>query len=220
MEKVGCSHCGNIVACQGEIVAADDDGYSSDGPVHSRRAHERKKAISAEDLSPTKKQLTTRTKKRKGHASPTSSANSVVGENNVQAGHKDAKQFKSKGLDHYDILVELCEGTSATGAFVGYPSTLGCPTAEAEREIMRQGKPIRMADQMLMDSRGKRKSDGTADQFSITDCITALDEIASCFDEEKYYKAYDMLAFGPPNGRQGFMGLSTERRIGWVERLK
>ncbi|KAF7132542.1 hypothetical protein RHSIM_Rhsim09G0057200 [Rhododendron simsii] len=56
-------------------------------------------------------------KKRKRHASPTSLANSVVGENNVQAGHKDAKQFKSKGLDHYDILVELCEGTLATGAF-------------------------------------------------------------------------------------------------------
>ncbi|KAG5562449.1 hypothetical protein RHGRI_005248 [Rhododendron griersonianum] len=109
-------------------------------------------AISAQDLSPTKKQLTTHTKKRKRHASPTSSANSVVGENNVQAGHKDAKQFISKGLDHYDILVDLCEGTLATGAFAGYRSTLGGPTAEAECEMMRQGKPILMADQMSMDS--------------------------------------------------------------------
>ncbi|KAG5552462.1 hypothetical protein RHGRI_010516 [Rhododendron griersonianum] len=125
-------------------------------------------------------------------------------------GHKNAKQFKSKGLDHYDILVELYEGTLATGAFAGYPSTLGGPMAEAEREMMMQGKPIRMADQMSMDSRGKRKSDGTggsssksikidgrsqayatfgyaqqkrgenyekltADQFSIADCIKALD---------------------------------------------
>ncbi|KAG5531385.1 hypothetical protein RHGRI_026117 [Rhododendron griersonianum] len=99
--------------------------------------------------------------------------------------------------------------------------------------MMRQGKAIRMADQMSMDSRGKRKSDGTggsssksikideksqayatfgyaqqkrgeyyekltADQFSIADCIKALDEIASFFDEEQYYKAHDLLAFGPP----------------------
>ncbi|KAI8535653.1 hypothetical protein RHMOL_Rhmol10G0191000 [Rhododendron molle] len=169
-------------------------------------------------------------------------------------GHKDAKQFKAKGLDHYDILTELCEGTLATGAFSGYPSTLGCPTAEAEREMMMQGKPIRKADQMSMDLRGKRKSDGiggsssksikidektqayanfgyaqqkrgeyyeklTSDQCSIEDCVKALDEIASFFNEEQYYKAYDMLAFGPPAGRQGFMGLSTERRIGWVERI-
>ncbi|KAG5516177.1 hypothetical protein RHGRI_037025 [Rhododendron griersonianum] len=76
-------------------------------------------------------------------------------------GHKDAKQFKSKGLDHYDILLELCEGTLATGAFAGYPSTLGGPTAEAEREMMRQGKPIQMVDQMSMNSGGKRKSDET-----------------------------------------------------------
>ncbi|KAF7133174.1 hypothetical protein RHSIM_Rhsim09G0057100 [Rhododendron simsii] len=169
-------------------------------------------------------------------------------------GHKDAKQFKSKGLDHYDILVELCEGTLATGAFVGYPSTLDGPTAEDEREMMRQGKPIRMADQMSMDSRGKRKSDETggsssksikideksqayatfgyaqqkrveyfkkltADRLSIADCIKAVDEIASFFDEDQYYKAYDILAFGSPAGRQGFMGLSTDRRIGWVERI-
>ncbi|KAE9465028.1 hypothetical protein C3L33_03042, partial [Rhododendron williamsianum] len=40
-----CKSMGNIVACHGEIVAADDDGYSSDGPVHSRRAHERKKGV-------------------------------------------------------------------------------------------------------------------------------------------------------------------------------
>ncbi|KAI8566087.1 hypothetical protein RHMOL_Rhmol02G0012300 [Rhododendron molle] len=258
----------------------------------------RNRAISAQDLSVTEKQLTTCTKKRKRHASPSSSANSVVGENNIQAlkmertqivfdkwnyattqifievmleeakkeestnskktrtfnphqwvaicsefgtrtntmgysvqklkekftrlkhdlsvfkdlkdrsgfgwdpvrqtvtapepvwqeylqGHKDAKQFKSKGLDHYDLLVELCEGTLATGAFSGYPSTLGGPTAEGEREMMRQGKSIRMA----------------------------LDEIASCFDEEQYYKAYEKLAFGPPTGRQGFMGLSIDRRI-------
>ncbi|KAI8573552.1 hypothetical protein RHMOL_Rhmol01G0286300 [Rhododendron molle] len=215
----------------------------------------RNRAISAQDLSVTEKQLTTCTKKRKRHASPSSSANSVVGENNIQAGHKDAKQFKSKGLDHYDLLVELCEGTLATGAFAGYPSTLGGPTAEGEREMMRQGKSIRMADQMSMDLRGKRKSDGTggsssksikidertqayatfgyaqqkkgeyfekmtADQFSVPDCIQALDEIASCFDEEQYYKAYEKLAFGPPTGRQGFMGLSIDRRVGWVQRLK
>ncbi|KAI8525393.1 hypothetical protein RHMOL_Rhmol13G0226800 [Rhododendron molle] len=215
----------------------------------------RNRAISAQDLSVTEKQLTTCTKKRKRHASPSSSANSVVGENNIQAGHKDAKQFKSKGLDHYDLLVELCEGTLATGAFSGYPSTLGGPTAEGEREMMRQGKSIRMVDQMSMDSRGKRKSDGTggsssksikidertqayasfgyaqqkkgeyfekmtADQFSVPDCIQALDEIASCFDEEQYYKAYEKLAFGPPTGRQGFMGLSIDRRVGWVQRLK
>ncbi|KAI8535684.1 hypothetical protein RHMOL_Rhmol10G0192900 [Rhododendron molle] len=73
-------------------------------------------------------------------------------------GHKDAKQYKSKGLDHYDILLELCEGPLATGAFAGYPRTLGSPTVEAEREMMRQDKPIRMADKMLIDSRGKRKS--------------------------------------------------------------
>ncbi|KAF7120217.1 hypothetical protein RHSIM_Rhsim13G0129300 [Rhododendron simsii] len=81
-------------------------------------------------------------------------------------GHKDAKQFKSKGLDHYDILIELCEAMLAIGAFVGYPSTLGGPTAEDEREMMRQGKPIRMADQMSMDSRGKKKSDGTGGSSS------------------------------------------------------
>ncbi|KAI8567587.1 hypothetical protein RHMOL_Rhmol02G0133400 [Rhododendron molle] len=239
----------------------------------------RNRAISAQDLSLTEKQLTTCTKKRKGHASPSSSANSVVGENNVQAlkmertqivfdkwtyattqifievmlekakkeestnskktrtfnphqwvaicseferrtntmgysvqklkekfsrlkhelsvfkdlkdhrgfgwdpvkqtvttpepvwqeylqGHKDAKQFKSKGLDHYHLLVELCEGTLATSAFAGYPSTLGGPTAEGERKMMRQGKSIRMADQMSMDSRGKRKSDGTGGSSS------------------------------------------------------
>ncbi|KAI8532111.1 hypothetical protein RHMOL_Rhmol11G0187800 [Rhododendron molle] len=160
---------------------------------------------------------------------------------------QDAKQFKSKGLDHYDLLVELCESTLATGAFAGYPSTLGGPTAKGEREMMRQGKSIRMADQMSMDSRGKRKSDGTGgsssksikidertqayatfgyaqqkkgeyfekmtvDQFSVLDCIQALDEIASWFDEEQYYKAYEKLAFGPPTGRQGFMGLSIDRR--------
>ncbi|KAI8538628.1 hypothetical protein RHMOL_Rhmol09G0119100 [Rhododendron molle] len=49
-------------------------------------------------------------------------------------GHKDAKQFKSKGLDHYDLLVELCEGTLATGAFAGYPSTLGSPHSRGAME--------------------------------------------------------------------------------------
>lgn len=40
-----CKSMGNLAACHGEITAADD-GYLSDDPGRSRRAHERKKGKS------------------------------------------------------------------------------------------------------------------------------------------------------------------------------
>lgn len=39
-----CKSMGNLAACHGEITAADD-GYLSDDPGRSRRAHERKKGV-------------------------------------------------------------------------------------------------------------------------------------------------------------------------------
>ncbi|KAF7150170.1 hypothetical protein RHSIM_Rhsim02G0181300 [Rhododendron simsii] len=115
-------------------------------------------------------------------------------------GHKGAKQFKSKGLDHYDILVELCESTLATSAFVGYPSTLGGPTAEDESEMMRKGKPIRIADQMSMDSRGKRKSDGTGGSSGKSIKIDERSQAYATFDmhnkkEESTSKKWQLINF-------------------------
>lgn len=148
----------------------------------------------------------------------------------------------------------------ATGAFSNFPSSLGGPTLEQEREMLRRGKPIRPADRMSMDSRGKQKSDGTdgsgsksikidersqayanfgyaqqkraeyydsrknmdanAPEANVHECVMALYEIKSYVSAEQFYVAYDKLTFGPPVGRLGFLSLSEEERVGWVERQR
>ncbi|KAI8524577.1 hypothetical protein RHMOL_Rhmol13G0160000 [Rhododendron molle] len=60
--------------------------------------------------------LTPISKRKRAVPSPTSSANSVIGENNVEVGHPGAAKYHQKGLDHYDLLQELLESSLANGA--------------------------------------------------------------------------------------------------------
>ncbi|KAF7139640.1 hypothetical protein RHSIM_Rhsim07G0109100 [Rhododendron simsii] len=73
--------------------------------------------------------------------------------------HKDAEKFIGKGLDHYDLLHELVDGSLATCIF-GQPSSLGAPSLEQEQELRNQGKAIKFNDSTFSDGR-KRMSDGS-----------------------------------------------------------
>ncbi|KAG5544815.1 hypothetical protein RHGRI_017310 [Rhododendron griersonianum] len=94
--------------------------------------------------------------------------------------NKDAEKFIGKGLDHFDLLHELFEGSLATGVF-GQPSPLGAPSSEQEQALRNQGKAIKRSDSLFSDSR-KRMSDGSGGTSS---------ESMRCEQKE----AYDRVAF-------------------------
>ncbi|XP_058208872.1 uncharacterized protein LOC131321889 [Rhododendron vialii] len=76
--------------------------------------------------------------------------------------HPDAKPFRTKGLEHYDLLAELLGNTMATGAYAP-DSTVGPITTDDEDEMealmhrMRKGKGLQ--GDTSSGSKGKRKSD-------------------------------------------------------------
>ncbi|GMP48384.1 hypothetical protein CsSME_00015756 [Camellia sinensis var. sinensis] len=56
-----------------------------------------------------------------------------VWKNYVQA-HPNAKQFQTKGLEHYELMSEIFSKSFATGTFVR-SSRQGAPTSDNEREM-------------------------------------------------------------------------------------
>ncbi|KAI8560642.1 hypothetical protein RHMOL_Rhmol04G0273700 [Rhododendron molle] len=122
-------------------------------------------------------------KRKQSSPSPTSSANSCIGKNNVQldaelktvtapdgvwdeiikANNKNEK-LRNKGIDHFELLDELLHNSMATGAFT-QPGTLGATTSDEERAMFGPPKSIRGDDSMYTDSR-KRKSDGSGASIS------------------------------------------------------
>ncbi|KAI8552167.1 hypothetical protein RHMOL_Rhmol06G0244500 [Rhododendron molle] len=66
--------------------------------------------------------------------------------------NKDVGKFIGKGLDHYDLLHELLDGSLATGVF-GQPSPLGAPSLEQEQALRNQGKAIKFSDSTFFDGR-------------------------------------------------------------------
>ncbi|KAI8535959.1 hypothetical protein RHMOL_Rhmol10G0216400 [Rhododendron molle] len=78
----------------------------------------------------------------------------------IQA-HPDAKPFRTKGLEHYDLLAELLGNTMVTGAYAP-DSTIGPITTDDEDEMealmhrMRKGKGLQSDNST--GSKGKRKS--------------------------------------------------------------
>ncbi|CAL5440467.1 unnamed protein product [Camellia sinensis] len=84
-----------------------------------------------------------------------------VWENYVQA-HPNAKQFQTKGLEHYELLSEIFAKLFATGAFA-HSSRQGAPTFDDEREMDERfhaytsGKGV--VDESI-NSGSKRKSSG------------------------------------------------------------
>ncbi|KAG5541530.1 hypothetical protein RHGRI_021385 [Rhododendron griersonianum] len=76
--------------------------------------------------------------------------------------HSDAKPFRTKGLEHYDLLTELLGNIMATGAYAP-DSTVGPITTDDKDEMealmhrMRTGKGLQ--GDTSSGSKGKRKSD-------------------------------------------------------------
>ncbi|KAI8559455.1 hypothetical protein RHMOL_Rhmol04G0175200 [Rhododendron molle] len=111
--------------------------------------------------------------------------------------NKDAEKFIGKGLDHYDLLHELLDGSLATGVF-GQPSPLGAPSLEQEQALRNQGKAIKFSDSTFSDGR-KRMSDGSGGPSS-----------KSMRCEQK--DAYDRFAFANQKKGEYFESLTEQRR--------
>ncbi|XP_058186087.1 uncharacterized protein At2g29880-like [Rhododendron vialii] len=110
--------------------------------------------------------------------------------------HKDAGKFIGKGLDHYDLLHELLDGSLATGIF-GQPSPLGAPSLEQEQQLRNQGKAIKFSDSTFSDGR-KRMSDGSGGPSS---------KSMRCEQKE----AYDRVAFANQKKGEYFETLTQQR---------
>ncbi|KAI8570714.1 hypothetical protein RHMOL_Rhmol01G0057700 [Rhododendron molle] len=106
--------------------------------------------------------------------------------------NKDARKFIGKGLDHYDLLHELLDGSLATGVF-GQPSSLGAPSLEQEQALRNQGKAIKFSDSTFSDGR-KRMSDGSGGPSSNGKQITmSTSEIPPYELEEDFSDDDDLL---------------------------
>ncbi|KAG5548626.1 hypothetical protein RHGRI_014094 [Rhododendron griersonianum] len=95
--------------------------------------------------------------RKRSAPSPTPSANSVIGENNIPLAYPKAVKFRNQGLDHFEELDELLSSSLANGAFAR-PNTQPPPTRDEEVVMYGKGNPIKREDNMSM---GKRKSDGS-----------------------------------------------------------
>ncbi|XP_058198990.1 uncharacterized protein LOC131314407 [Rhododendron vialii] len=93
--------------------------------------------------------------------------------------NKDAGKFIGKGLDHFDLLNELLEGSLATGVF-GQPNPLGAPSLEQEQALRNQGKAIKRSDSMSVDFRKRMVdgSDGTSNKSMRCEQKEAYDGVA------------------------------------------
>ncbi|KAG5536037.1 hypothetical protein RHGRI_023733 [Rhododendron griersonianum] len=111
--------------------------------------------------------------------------------------NKDVGKFIGKGLDHYDLLHELVDGSLATGVF-GQPSPLGAPLLEQEQALRNQGKAIKFSDSTFSDGR-KRMSDGSGGPSS---------KSMRCEQKE----AYDRVAFANQKKGEYFETLNEQCR--------
>ncbi|KAI7999962.1 Uncharacterized protein LOK49_LG09G01823 [Camellia lanceoleosa] len=112
-----------------------------------------------------------------------------VWENYVQA-HPNAKQFQTKGLEHYELMSEIFAKSFATGAFAR-SSRQGAPTSDDEREMderfhaytSEKGVPDESCT-----SGSKRKSSGQGQSSKnpkIDDALQSWQR--SCEARERYY---------------------------------
>ncbi|KAF7151932.1 hypothetical protein RHSIM_Rhsim02G0048500 [Rhododendron simsii] len=147
--------------------------------------------------------------KKKHSSSPVPSEQSCTGENSIPVAHPNAKPFRTKGLEHYDLLAELLGNTMATGAYAP-DSTVGPITTDDEDEMealmhrMRKGKGLQ--GDTSSGSKGKRKSD----------------DGQSCgrsHPSKMFLKAFNRLAENLQL-RKAFVQLDPDMRRFWVETLE
>ncbi|GMP29713.1 hypothetical protein CsSME_00004698 [Camellia sinensis var. sinensis] len=121
--------------------------------------------------------------------SQTVTAPDDVWENYVQA-HPNAKQFQTKGLEHYELMSEIFAKSFATGAFAR-SSRQGAPTSDDEREMDERfhaytsGKGV--GDESCT-SGSKRKSSGQGQSSKNPKMDDALQSWQrSCEARERFY---------------------------------
>ncbi|KAI8012251.1 Uncharacterized protein LOK49_LG06G00813 [Camellia lanceoleosa] len=112
-----------------------------------------------------------------------------VWENYVQA-HPNAKQFQTKGLEHYELMSEIFAKSFATGAFAR-SSRQGAPTSDDEREMVERFHAYTSAKGVLDEScssGSKRKSSSQGQSTKNPKLDEALQSWqCSCEARERYY---------------------------------
>ncbi|XP_028099888.1 L10-interacting MYB domain-containing protein-like, partial [Camellia sinensis] len=112
-----------------------------------------------------------------------------VWENYVQA-HPNAKQFQTKGLEHYELMSKIFAKSFATGAFVR-SSRQGAPTSDDEREMDERFHPYTSGKGVVdksCTSGSKRKSSGQGQSNKNPKMDDALQSWqCSCEARERFY---------------------------------
>ncbi|GMP26737.1 hypothetical protein CsSME_00003050 [Camellia sinensis var. sinensis] len=112
-----------------------------------------------------------------------------VWENYVQA-HPNAKQFQTKGLEHYELILEIFSNSFATGVFAR-SSCQGAPTSDDEREMDERFHAYTSRKGVVDESctsESKRKSSGQGQSSKNPRMDDALQSWQrSCDARERFY---------------------------------